>query len=69
MAVDVDRHRSGASALDGIRHQHFLLGNLAAAPSDEPLDRIDRFHRLENTRVIRRLADDRRGARRGEMDD
>ena len=38
VTVDVNGHRFSALAFDRISHQHFFLRNLAAAPSDEPLD-------------------------------
>src|SRR5881394_1048309 len=69
MTVNVHGDRSSALAFDRIRDQPFFPRDLAAAPPDEPLDRINSLRRFERPRAIRRMPDYGRGARRGKMDD
>ncbi len=66
-AVNWNRHRAGAVAFDGIRHQHFLLRNIRAAPADEAFNRINRFRRLDGAHTIRLVADHGPGVRRRKM--
>src|SRR5437867_9308801 len=58
----------GALALDWICHQHLLLGNIRPAPSDETLDRIDRFRRFDNARAAGGMTHDRLHIRPREVD-
>src|SRR5438477_6582794 len=59
----------GALALDRVRHQHLLLGDVRPAPSDEPFDRIDGFRRLDHAHAAGRMTHHRLHIRSRKMDD